>query len=87
MSVHEYQPQHGCDECAVCSMPAATHPPVYTEVPELQTTGPLLPEDHVDFWRTPCPVCKVSSGECVSASGYYMRPHAARLDRAVKAAS
>jgi hypothetical protein len=48
MSSHEYQPQHGCDECAVCSMPAATHPPVYTEVPELPT-GPMLPEDSINY--------------------------------------
>jgi hypothetical protein len=87
VSSHEYQPQHGCDECAVCSMPAATHPPVYTEVPELQTSGPLLPEDSINYWNVYCVVCKVSSGECVSKSGYYMRPHRARLDRAVKAAS
>lgn len=83
---HDYQPQHGCDECQVCSMPADTHPTRLTEVTELQTTGPLLPEDDVDFWQVPCPECGVTSGSCVSRSGYYTRAHSERLDKARGAA-
>jgi hypothetical protein len=88
VSVHEYERQSAApDECGRCSMPPDFHPPVYTEVPELQTSGPLLPEDSIDYGRTWCPVCKVTTGSCISRDGYYRPAHQARLDRAVKAAS
>ena len=79
---HEFERQDGCDECAVCSMPPDTHPTLLAEVPELQTTGPLLPEDTVKFWNVPCPSCGVQSGSCVSPAGLYCRPHLSRLEKA-----
>lgn len=80
-SRHAFERQLGAPyECAVCSMPADTHPTFLTELPEPATDGPQLPEDGIDYMGTPCPVCDVKSGSCVSRSGHYRPAHSRRLD-------
>lgn len=77
----------GCDDCGrpqQSSVHTDTTGEPYTPPDFL----PLLPEDGIDYMTTPCDVCGVKSGSCLSRAGYYRPAHPSRLEKAqLRAAS
>lgn len=87
MTLHVYDADPLSGDCLECGL-GRDFPhtdPAYSD-PEPENPGTLrLPWDDVDYLRTHCPACGVTSGPCVSRSSYRI-PHPERLAAARAAA-